>query len=356
MACIEKRTYLPVPQLIGTNIPPVPTDPGNWQGIATFLNAVKQTLAGEPPNQVKPGKVTNFVSTVKLSGNLLTWDPEPISEYYILYRGLSNDFTKAFAIAVISRGSGLNFSFFDACGQDADGTVLFYWIQPYTGFAVAGPLSFTLGVSSECCSGTGCADTFFDSFTGGAGGSLMSDNYFSTYNQFILGGGNSMLHITTGTSGQECCLCLGAPGLIGSTSQYMGIIYLGAGTGSRDGFGVYMSGTQVTGVGQSGMQGYWAMLFPGTINLFGSKVGSPNYTLAAGIGSPTINDQFEIQADLSGSGANRVRLWQNNVLLADIMDSDANKPQAYGVPGFGMLDNGSGPGSLYTNLQIRPTR
>lgn len=154
MACNEPRTYLPVYRPLTVALPVVPNEPTDWWGIRRFLEAVRELLIGRPANAVHPGIVPRFTVTQRPGGNLLTWDHEAVSAYYIIYRGTSNNLNTARTVGVISEGSGANSSFFDACGQEDDGTPLFYWIEPFTGFGQSGPLSLLVTTAVDC----GCSD------------------------------------------------------------------------------------------------------------------------------------------------------------------------------------------------------
>lgn len=202
---------------------------------------------------------------------------------------------------------------------------------------------------------SGVANSFTDNFN--RGNEVLQDNYFvgTQIVSLYTITSNELVVNPSGVSGQECFVCLGAPGLIGSLSQYMELEWISAGAGARAGPALYLSGTPNIGVGTSQMSGYFFHAFPGTINLFGIKPGTPNYTLALAIGAPVANDVLAIQADIRVAD-NRVRMWQNQTLLADVTDSDAARPAARGLPG---VYSTGGPGAstnTWDNLAIRRSR
>lgn len=138
MACIEKRTYIQAKTLTGYNLPAVPTDPNDWISIQTFMQAVKAVIEGKKPVPL-PNLVLNFTATKKSGGVLLTWDEDPNSMAYNIYRGRTNDFTKAKTIYTPHDGSGSLFSFYDRYGQDAPGSPRRYWIEGFNTDLKYGP-------------------------------------------------------------------------------------------------------------------------------------------------------------------------------------------------------------------------
>lgn len=218
MSC-DRRTYITGENLNGVALPPIPINPADWDDLRRFLEAVRKALSGKPLNKKPPGQVTNFIVTAKPGGNLLTWDKEKDSAYYILYSSLNNNFSLSRTIAVISEGSGTNCSFFDACGQRTPGARIFYWVQPYNSNASTGPLTLALGTEQECCtddsssdsSGGGCPTTFSDDFNRanvfayGPNWSLLGYNLtsaFATYDLMDLASSQARIGMSSATGVQ----------------------------------------------------------------------------------------------------------------------------------------------------------
>ena len=154
MTCEIPRTYLPVPQLLNTgdSLPSVPTNPNDWDGMRRLLEAIRQSVGGSSTaqNTTAPPQVTNFVATSKLGGTLLTWDFNLNGGYYILYRGTSNDLRNAYTMGLITEGNTRRGQFIDPCGQDTAGTIIYYWIQPFTLGGVPGALTSTNKACVSC--------------------------------------------------------------------------------------------------------------------------------------------------------------------------------------------------------------
>lgn len=199
----------------------------------------------------------------------------------------------------------------------------------------------------------GAATSFSDTFTRAS----LGNNYVCGWPQSALYSiaANQFAKASTGLSTQNTCFFLGAPGLIGLRSQYIQMQWIVAAAGCRSGPALFLAGQAVSGAGASEMQGYFFHAFPGTINLLGIKAGDPGYTLALALGAPAANDIFEMEAVI-GTGSNRVRLWQNSTLLADVTDTDDNRPAIGGTPGFYGTDGGGVTTCTWDNLVLRPSR
>jgi hypothetical protein len=214
-----------------------------------------------------------------------------------------------------------------------------------------------VGVKYRQIGGAPSATSFSDNFNRGneplQGQYFVGSNRVNAYNIV----GNQLVANPSGVSGQEAFLCTGAPGLLGSRSQYIELTWITADVLSRNGSALYLSGMPNVGVGTSQMSGYFFHAFPpATINLFGIKLNDPNYTLALALGTPAANDVFGLQVDIR-TGSNRVRLWQNATLLADVSDTDAARATgAFGMPGFYGTGLGGAIGSTWDNLSIRASR
>jgi hypothetical protein len=169
--------------------------------------------------------------------------------------------------------------------------------------------------------------------------------------QFLYDGGSA--------SGLCGVICTGAPALQGQANQFMEIQLVSApALLSRIGPALKVSGEGFQGVGQSQMYADFLMQFTGTLNLLGvyPLVPGGNYTLALAIGAPAQFDIFELEVQC-GLASNRVRAWQNGVLLADVTDADANRVvAAYGFPGWAGGGSGTSISTAWDNLSVRRLR
>jgi hypothetical protein len=167
------------------------------------------------------------------------------------------------------------------------------------------------------------------------------------------------LYFGGSTSSTVGVICTGAPNLQGQANQYMRITLTSApALLARFGPGVKISGAGFAGVAQSNMYGTYLMQFTGTLNLLGvfPSAAVSNYTIALAIGAPALNDIFEIEVQC-GLVTNRVRAWQNGILLADIADADANRVvAAYGYPGWAGGGSGTAVTSEWDDLLVRRLR
>jgi hypothetical protein len=167
------------------------------------------------------------------------------------------------------------------------------------------------------------------------------------------------LYFGGSTSSAVGVLCTGAPNLQGQPNQYMRITLTSPpALLARFGPAVKVSGMGFAGVGQSNMYATYLMQFTGTLNLLGTYPNAliTNYAIALAIGAPALNDVFEIEVQC-GLVTNRVRAWQNGVLLADILDADANRVvPAYGYPGWAGGGSGTAVTSEWDDLSVRRLR
>ncbi len=149
------------------------------------------------------------------------------------------------------------------------------------------------------------------------------------------------------TAGANGIICTGARDMQDQPSQCIRCTMINAPQLlNRTGLAVYQSGWGLIATSPSFQQFYcyFTHFFTGTINVLGRypTVPTGNYALALGIGVPAANDVYELFAEDLGAAGNRVRLWQNGVLLADVTDLDANRlVSTYGWPGW----NGGGSGA-----------
>ena len=189
----------------------------------------------------------------------------------------------------------------------------------------------------------------------------IGDNYITaqsiTASSFSVSG-NQFVFTNTGTSGQDYCACIRVPGLVGAPSQFVQMTWRAFTGAPRSGPAVYMSGRPENGVGVSNMQGYFLMYAPDvpTCHVFGVKDGNPNYQIGAGslnICVPAVADVMGLQVDI-GTASNRVRVWQNGNLVFDGADTDADRPNAFGLPFF--LSAGTGQTTTWDDLVIRQAR
>ncbi len=181
MTCEIPRTYLPTPQLLNTgdSLPTVPTNPNDWDGMRRLLEAIRQSLGGTSgaQNTTAAPQVTNFVATSKTGGTLLTWDFNLNGGYYIIYRGTSNDLSAAFTCGIITEGNTRRGQFLDPCGQETAGTIIYYWIQPFTLGGIPGAMSFTTKACVDCAAST----TFTDSLIGADQPFLVGDLWLPVF-------------------------------------------------------------------------------------------------------------------------------------------------------------------------------
>lgn len=100
---------------------------------------------------------------------------------------------------------------------------------------------------------------------------------------------------------------------------------------ARGGPAVLLAGQPA--LGGFSLQGYMLqMVVDGnTANL--SNVIDQGNALAPNVLVPADGDIYELQVDCSLT-FNRVRLWQNGTLMADVNDSKANRPETCGLCGF----------------------
>ncbi len=163
MTCEVPRTYIPVPDLTpnsGITVPLNITDPN-------ILRNVLQQIVNQgnaPQNTSQPPGVTNFVATSKTGGTLLTWDFSLQGGYYLIYRGATNDLSQARAVAIVAEGVTARGQFMDPCGQETAGTIISYWIQPYSAAGIPGGYSYANKACVDC--GAASTLTFQDPMTG----------------------------------------------------------------------------------------------------------------------------------------------------------------------------------------------
>lgn len=156
MSC-SRRTYLPDPNLLGGGLPTIPTDPNDWEGMRRLLDEIKNQLEGKPSNATPPGVIQNFVATTLSGGTLLTWDKQQNTPHYIIFRGVTNNFSQSKAVIIIASDSPAGSQFFDPCGQEAAGTRIYYWVQGWNQGG-GGPLSITFADMVDCGGGFDSSD------------------------------------------------------------------------------------------------------------------------------------------------------------------------------------------------------
>lgn len=217
MTCEIPRTYIPVPQLLNTgdSLPTVPTNPSDWDGMRRLLEAIRQSLGGtaQAQNTTTPPQVQNFAASTKNGGTLLTWDFNLDGGYYLLYRNTSNDLSSAFTMGIITEGNTRRGSFLDPCGQDTAGTLIYYWIQPYSLGGIPGAFSMVTKASVDCA-GHGLL-TYQDALTSGTPYiSPAWDVQISFRSNSLVG---TILDALLNTSGAG--LQWGSPGGVGATAS-----------------------------------------------------------------------------------------------------------------------------------------
>lgn len=167
------------------------------------------------------------------------------------------------------------------------------------------------------------------------------------------------LYFGGSTSGTVGVICTGAPNLQGQANQFMRIeLTSPPALLARFGPGVKISGAGFAGVGQCNMYGCFLMQFTGTLNLIGAFPSAvvSNYAIALAIGAPAQFDVFEIEVQC-GLVSNRVRAWQNGILIGDITDANADRVvAAYGYPGWAGGGSGTAVTSEWDNLEVRRLR
>jgi hypothetical protein len=164
-----------------------------------------------------------------------------------------------------------------------------------------------------------------------------------------------LLRYTGGATSGSCgVMCTGAPDLQGQANQYIQATLVSApALLNRTGIAVKVSGAGQTGVGVSRMYSTFTHIFTGTINILGSYPTQPSYAIALALGAPALNDVFELFIECDATAGNRVRMWQNGTLLADVTDLDANRVVAeYGYPGLGGGGSGTGVTIDWDNLIV----
>lgn len=212
-----------------------------------------------------------------------------------------------------------------------------------------------MGVQYKTSGAQPAVSAFEDDFNRANG--IIGFNYFvgTTIVSNWTIGGNQMIHNSTGVSGQDCFICLGAPGLQGSRSQFMQIDWISGDPGAIVGPALYLAGQPNIGVAASQMQGYCLILNTGASDLIAIRPGA-SYTslslIAVALGAGA---RMGIQVDI-GSASNRIRTWKNGVLERDITDSNAARATATGLPGCYTTGGGGLNNTTFDNLEIRKTR
>jgi len=214
-----------------------------------------------------------------------------------------------------------------------------------------------VGVKFKVQGGNPAIDSFSDTFASNQMRTHYAELIHSSGPLFAVAAGVCN-YTTSGSSGLEGLICLAAPGLIFSRSQYCRATISNLNANNRGGIGVYLSGAATQSAVATQTFGYFCQFFTGTINVLGTQPSGAQiaYSVALGVGTPANGDIMELQVDI-GTASNRVRFWQNGALLSDTADTTANRVSSVnaGVPGF-MHSGNAGAALTYDNLIIRSAR
>lgn len=214
-----------------------------------------------------------------------------------------------------------------------------------------------MGVKVKFSGGAPAVSAFSDPFTTDQLSTAYAEVNHGTAPLFSVAAG-VLNYATSGSSGLEGLLCLAAPGLIFNRSQFIQATISNLNLNNRGGIGVYLSGAAQQSAVATATFGYFCQFFTGTINVLGTQPSGAQlaYSISLGTGVPANGDVMGLQVDL-GTASNRVRFWQNGVLLLDVPDITANRVSTAnaGVPGF-MHSGNAGAALTYDNLFIRASR
>lgn len=343
-ACDNPRTYLPVPDLLAAQVrlPPVPLDVDDWQGMQRFLAGVRAAVSGPAENTASgaapAAQVQHFVATAKIGGSLLTWDLNRNGGYYIIYRGVTNDLSQAYAVAVIPEGNVARGQFLDPCGQNTVGTLLYYWIEPYTAQAVKGPVSVAT-LAAVSCNGTNFfSDNFTRSDQTGWGGSWITANMVAGASGSIVGlpsiltnRGCLSFASSPGGNGGLACIPLVVPGLL-NQNQYAQAKFVS----DTNAVFVVTGPMVLCNAGYTGTaSAYWLALQQGTANYTcqrGSINGAGSTTISVSPKTFAAGDTMKISAVIAAASTT-LTIYRNGVLDQTIVDSNAARLST-GLPGI----------------------
>lgn len=387
MGCNPPRNYLRAPVGVGLSLPDIPTNPNDWQGIQRILTQLRDSMGGNPENQTVPGAVQNFAVENRPSGNLLTWDRGPHEDFYVLYRGDSNDFTKARSIGYVAAGNGFAAQWYDACGQNQDGESIYYWIHAWNSGGY-GPMSLTVGVAQPCqcdsdscescesCdSSAGCTDcdSFTDSLTTGSSGLGLGDDWIcgifiptntamETNRSYNRASGAAFSASSASQTNGTAYVCIPACAVSSiRSSQYVEAIY--ASNNSAQGTAVLVGGiVALSAVQASHWRAYSLSWIPtSTTPDFWQLTRHQDATTATGIasgspGSLVAGDVVGLSVEVQPT-KNVIRVWINNVMVSSTDDSNSARP-TFGNPGIACTAwvSGSSPGTktlLFTDFFCR---
>lgn len=352
MTCEIPRTYLPTPQLLNTgdSLPTVPTNPNDWDGMRRLLEAIRQSLGGSSTaqNTTSAPQVTNFVATTKAGGTLLTWDFNLNGGYYILYRGTSNDLSAAYTMGIVTEGNTRRGQFLDACGQEAAGTTIYYWLQPYTLGGIPGPVSIAVKASVSC----GGATNYSEDFRRGDQPFVLGNNWFDVYNQSS-GVGESTL-----AAAVNCSVSGATFGAVGTnavsrvfftpipvdfaqiaTKVYSGVTMFtetiwdgGAGGGTSSDCGLSMM------YGPNNNEYDLNIIKNGQCDLYRGLIvnNAGAVQLQANVCTIVAGDTLRMETNYTAA-TNTIRVYKNGVLQTTVTDSSVNRCNGfmYGIGFFG---------------------
>lgn len=140
MSCTNRRSYLQQPKSLGTQLPPVPGSPNNFEALTALLTQMKAAIEGKLANPNRPEAVRNFRAEENGVGIRLLWERTQSARFYVLFKGTTSALNQANVIHTAFADSE-TYEFWDAGGQHNAYTPLYYWIQAYNEVGDSGPVS-----------------------------------------------------------------------------------------------------------------------------------------------------------------------------------------------------------------------
>ncbi len=138
MVCEVPRTYIPQPDLSGSDSITIPLNITDPEVLRNVLQQIVNAL-NNPADPV-PGQVTGFTATSFTGGIRLRWDGDPKAFAYVIFRNNISDLSSARTITDNYSGSfGLQ-EWMDKVGQDTSLAARYYWIAGYNKSRVLGPV------------------------------------------------------------------------------------------------------------------------------------------------------------------------------------------------------------------------